>query len=178
MTRSARKIRGRPFKPGNPGRPLGSKNKTTLFVEHLAEGEAEQLIQKLLELAKAGDVSCLKLALDRLWPVRKSQPINVDLPAIRNQEDVLAAIVALWSAIREGRLTCEEASALSLVAERSLEVLQAQEVLRRIKDLEERTRPTPGGKIFNGGLMNSKGARENRLRIRSALSYSHITLVV
>jgi hypothetical protein len=138
MAASTRKARGRPFKAGNPGRPPGSKNKTTLFVEHLAEGEAKQLIDKVLELAKAGDVSCLKMVFDRLWPVRRSQPIDVELPAIKSPEDVLAAIVALWAAIGDGRLTSEEASALSLVAERSLQVLQSQEVLRRIKDLEER----------------------------------------
>jgi hypothetical protein len=59
MTRSVRKARGRPFKPGNSGRPPGSKNKITQMVEQLAEGQAEQLIQKVLELAQAGDVACL-----------------------------------------------------------------------------------------------------------------------
>ena len=33
-----RKPRGRPFKPGNPGRPLGSKNRVTQTLERLAEG--------------------------------------------------------------------------------------------------------------------------------------------
>ena len=33
----ARKVRGRPFQPGNPGRPLGSKNKATLMLEKLGE---------------------------------------------------------------------------------------------------------------------------------------------
>jgi hypothetical protein len=51
MTILARKIRGRPFKPGNPGRPPGSKNKTTQIVEQLAEEQAEQLVQKVLEQA-------------------------------------------------------------------------------------------------------------------------------
>ncbi len=63
--------RGRAFKTGNPGRPPGSKNKVTRALEQLAEGQAEQLTQKLLELALAGDVTCLRIALDRIWPVRK-----------------------------------------------------------------------------------------------------------
>jgi hypothetical protein len=45
-----RRVRGRPFKPGNPGRPPGSKNKITQIVEQLAEGQAEQLVQKVIEL--------------------------------------------------------------------------------------------------------------------------------
>ena len=68
------KARGRPFEPRNPGRPLGSKNKTTQMVEQLAEGQAEQLVQKALELAHAGDVSCLRMMLDRLWPYAKGSP--------------------------------------------------------------------------------------------------------
>src|SRR5439155_26921190 len=40
MTTALRKVRGRPFKPGNSGRPPGSKNKITQIVEQLAEGYA------------------------------------------------------------------------------------------------------------------------------------------
>jgi hypothetical protein len=47
----AHKVRGRPFKPGNPGRPRGSKNRTTRMLEEFAEGQAQQLVQKVLELA-------------------------------------------------------------------------------------------------------------------------------
>jgi hypothetical protein len=54
MTRLVRTARVRPFKPGNPGRPPRSKNKITQIIEQLAEGQAEQLIQKVLELAEAG----------------------------------------------------------------------------------------------------------------------------
>ena len=74
MTTPLRKVRGRPFKAGNSGRPPGSKNKITQIVEQLAEGHAEQLIQKVVELAEAGDVACLRMMLDRLWPPRKGQP--------------------------------------------------------------------------------------------------------
>ena len=76
------KPRGRPFAPGNPGRPPGSKNKTTRMLEQLIEGQAEQCIEKLKELALAGDVTCLKIIIDRLIPLRKSQPINLGIPPI------------------------------------------------------------------------------------------------
>jgi hypothetical protein len=131
------KARGRPFEPRNPGRPLGSKNKTTQMVEQLAEGQAEQLVQKALELAHAGDVSCLRMMLDRLWPLRKGQPVNMVMPPINDAQDVLLAIASIWTAIREGRLTPDEASALSLVAERSMQVINQQELLKRIEELEK-----------------------------------------
>ena len=57
------------FKPGtsgNPsGKPAGARNKTTLAVEALLDGEAEDLTRKAIELAKAGDMTALRLCLDR-----------------------------------------------------------------------------------------------------------------
>jgi hypothetical protein len=52
------KPRGRPFKPGNPGRPPGARNKATQAIEQLAEGHAESLGEKVMELALGGDVTC------------------------------------------------------------------------------------------------------------------------
>jgi uncharacterized protein DUF5681 len=130
------KPRGRPFKSGNPGRPLGSKNKVTQVVEQLAEGQAEQLIQKVIELAQAGDVSCLRMILDRLWPARKGQPVNIAMPPIKSSQDVFQAIASIWTAICEGRLTPEEASALSIVVDRSIQAIELHDHAKRIAALE------------------------------------------
>jgi hypothetical protein len=137
MTRRVRKARGCPFKPGNPGRPPGSKNKITQMVEQLAEGQAEQLIQKVLELAQAGDVACLRMILDRLWPLRKGQPVNVVMPPINTPQDVVSAIASIWTGVRDGRLTPEEASALSIVVDRSVQAIELHDITRRIAALEE-----------------------------------------
>ena len=137
-----KKARGRPFKPGNPGRPPGSKNKTTQIIEQLAEGHAEQLTQKVLELGYAGDVACLKMLFDRLYPPRKGQPVNIDMPqTIKSSHDVLEAIASVWTAIGDGRLTPDEASAISLVVERSIQVIQLEDVLKRIEALEQKGSP-------------------------------------
>jgi hypothetical protein len=142
MIERVRKVRGRPFEPGNPGRPPGSKNKVTQIVEQLAEGHAEQLIQKVVELAKAGDVACLRILLDRLWPPRKGQPVNLNMPPINNSQDVLAAIVSIWTAVGEGRITPDEASALSGVADRSIQAIKLEDIIKRIESLEKAREPT------------------------------------
>jgi hypothetical protein len=131
------RVRGRPFQPGNPGRPPGSKNKITVALEQLAEGQAEQVLQKVIEGALAGDGSCQKLMLDRVWPPRKTQPINVTLPPINRSEDVLAAIAAICTALGEGRLTPDEITALSSVVGRSIQVIELQDFERRISALEK-----------------------------------------
>jgi hypothetical protein len=137
MTVPVRKPRGRPFKPGNPGRPLGSKNRVTQTLEQLAEGQAEQLFEKVRELAQAGDVACLRMMLDRIWPPRKAQPVNVPLPPINNSQDALAAIAAICTALGEGRLTPDEITALSSVVGRSIQVIELQDLGRRVAALEE-----------------------------------------
>ena len=137
MTVPVRKPRGRPFKPGNPGRPLGSKNRVTQTLEQLAEGQAEQLFEKVRELAQAGDVACLRMMLDRIWPPRKAQPVNVTLPPINSSQDALAAIAAICTALREGGLTPDEITALSSVVGRSIQVIELQDLERRLAALEE-----------------------------------------
>lgn len=137
MTTGIRKMRGRPFQPGNAGRPPGSKNKVTQLVEQLAEGQAEELVQKVLELAKAGDVACLRMVLDRLWPPRKGAPVNIAMPPINTAQDLFPAILSIWSAIRDGRLTPDEASALSIVIDRSVQAIELHDISKRVAALED-----------------------------------------
>ena len=63
---STKKVRGRPFQPGNPGRPPGAKTKTTRLMERLMKGEAETLMRKAIDIAGSGKVNCLLYFLDRL----------------------------------------------------------------------------------------------------------------
>ena len=67
--KNASKTRGKPFQPGNPGRPKGARHKTTLAIETLLEGEAETLTRKAIEMAKGGDMTaydCASTELHRL----------------------------------------------------------------------------------------------------------------
>jgi hypothetical protein len=130
------RVRGRPFQAGNPGRPRGSRNKTTRIIQQLAERQAEQLTQKALELALSGDGASLRMLMDRLWPLRKSQPVNFEMPNIKTSEDVRGALASIWTAIADGRLTPDEAHALSSIIDRSVQAAEVGDILKRIDDLE------------------------------------------
>ena len=183
MTTLVPKARGRPFKPGNPGRPPGSRNKTTQMVEKLAQGQAEQLLQKALELAQGGDVTCLRMMLDRLWPVRKGQPVNVAMPPINTPQDVLSAIASIWAEIlRAALLPMKQArcllSSIARYRRSSFMTLQSASqrskkhetndmvnkmILRRLEALEKLNRP-PGtivsmGTIDYNKLFNLEGEK-------------------
>jgi hypothetical protein len=50
---------------GNPaGRPRGSRNKTTVLLQNLLEGEAEEIARKAIEMAKAGDMGAIRVCMD------------------------------------------------------------------------------------------------------------------
>jgi hypothetical protein len=55
LRNNAGSTRGKPFAPGNAGRPRGSRNKATLAVEALLDGEAEAITRKAVEMALSGE---------------------------------------------------------------------------------------------------------------------------
>src|SRR5262249_2361696 len=106
--------RGRPFQrgqSGNPeGRPKGSRNRATLALESLLDGQAEELTVKAIELALGGDMTALRLCMDRILPARKDRPVTFDMPAIDSAADAKTAGAALLTAVSVGTLTPSEAA--------------------------------------------------------------------
>src|SRR5450759_4888192 len=135
---------------GNPaGRPLGSRTHATLLMESLLEGEAEQLTRKAMELAMAGDITALRLCLERLIPPRKDRPIHLLLPTIENVQQICLAMTRVSAAIGEGEITPTEGEVLSNVLVAHKTVLETGDLGRRMDELElrmskkERAAPTP-----------------------------------
>src|SRR5688572_24458942 len=102
--KNAAKTRGRPFPPGNPGRPKGTRNRATIAAEALLDGEAEALTRRAIDLALEGDVMALRLCLERILPPRKQRPVTVSLPALYTAADVTRAMATLVSAVAHGAL--------------------------------------------------------------------------
>lgn len=138
---AARKQRGRPFQPGtsgNPqGRPRGSRNKTTLAVEALLEGEAEGIARKAIERALSGDMAALRLCLERLLPPRHDRPVAFDLPKIETASDALNGSSSILAACAAGALTpCEAAQIMDLISTH-LRALEVTEIEARLTALEK-----------------------------------------
>jgi hypothetical protein len=131
-----KKVRGRPFQPGNPGRPPGSKNKTTQLVEQLVEDEAENLTRKLIQLALKGNVRCLYYCLERLAPRRNGRPVDFQLPPIKQTQDLVAAMAAITTAVNTGDLTAEEAGHLVHVLEAHIKAIETHDFAVRLDRIE------------------------------------------
>jgi hypothetical protein len=138
---TARKQRGRPFEQGesgNPsGKPKGARHRTTLAVEKLLEGEAEDIGRKAVELAKSGDTVALRLCLERIAPVRRGRPISLVLPSMSTPADVTTALTAIVSQMAEGEITPEEAATAASVIETKRKALETEELDRRVAILEQ-----------------------------------------
>ena len=124
---------------GNPsGRPAGSRNHATLLMESILEGEAEQLTQKAIELALGGDITALRLCLERLIPPRKDRPIHLLLPPIENVQQISLAMTRVSAAIGEGEITPMEGEVLANILAAHKAVLVTGDLERRMDELEQR----------------------------------------
>src|SRR3712207_3459778 len=142
---SARKYatntRGRPFQPGNPGKPKGARHKTTLAIDALLDGDAENLTRKAIEMALGGDTVALRLCLDRLAPVRKDRPVTFALPEIETTADLPKASAALLEAVASGELTPSEAAELGKLVEAHVRAIEVTDIQARLDALEHAKQP-------------------------------------
>jgi hypothetical protein len=127
------RARGRPFGPGNPGKPKGARNRATVAVEAMLDGEAEAITRTAIDLAKAGDTVALRLCLD---PPRKDRPVMVELPQINTAGDVVAAISATLAAMSRGDLTPSEAATVAGVLDAKRKAVETIELEQRVAVLE------------------------------------------
>ena len=131
---------GTKFKPGKSGNPAGklkgARNKTTLAIEALLEGEADALTRKAIEMAKEGDGPALRMCLDRLAPPRKDAPVCFDLPAIKSVADAVEASSALLSAVAGGDVTPDEAARIMSLLTSHKVLVETGEFERRLEVLE------------------------------------------
>jgi hypothetical protein len=129
-----------PFEPGQSGNPAGkakgTRNKVTLAIEALLDGEAEALTRKAIELAKGGDLAALRLCLDRLAPPRKDRLVMFELPTITCAADAVKASAALVTAVAIGDLTPAEAGELGKLIEAYVRALEATDFAARLENLE------------------------------------------
>ena len=71
------------FSDGNLGRPKGSRNKATIAIESLLQGQAEALTQAAIAKALDGDSIALRLCMDRIAPPMKDKPCLPPAPDAR-----------------------------------------------------------------------------------------------
>ena len=76
----------------------------------IMEADAETISRKAVELALGGDLTAIRIVLDRLVAPRRDRPVEIALPKIVTASDLVAAASAIVEAIEEGAVTPSEAA--------------------------------------------------------------------
>ena len=129
--------RFQPGNPGGPGRPAGSRNKATVVLDQLADDAGKEILEKMIDAAKGGDMRAADLVLSRIWPVRKGRPITLELPPIETAADIVSALGKVADAVAAGDVTPDEASAVAHVLEVKRRAIETADLESRISALEK-----------------------------------------
>ena len=125
------------FTKGNSGRPKGSRNKATIAIESLLQGQAEALTQTAAAKALEGDSVAPRLCMERIAPASKDQPVSFSLPKMKSALDASEAAGSVLSAVSEGELTPIEATRVTGLIDSYRRTLELTEIEQRLQALEE-----------------------------------------
>ena len=99
-----------PGQSGNPaGRAAGSRNEKTLAAEAALFAHAQELVENMVERAKRGEPTAMRLAMDRILPTGRGRPLPIELPPVRSTEDAQVAAGVIMDALKQGALSAREA---------------------------------------------------------------------
>ena len=117
------------------GRPPGLGVVAKLRREMLGEGKVTQLVNKVYELAIAGDMVAARLLLDRVLPSLRTQAALVNVPL--NPADTLTAkATALLHAVANGEVASDIAAEMIRSLGGICAIEQGDELRKRLDALE------------------------------------------
>ena len=127
------------FAPGNAlgGKTKGARHKATMAVEELLDGQVKQLTQKAVEAALGGDMTAMRLCLERICPPRKDQPVLIDLPEMTTSKGASRVMAGILEAVADGDITPDEARGVSSIVEVYRKTLETSELEARLSALEQ-----------------------------------------
>ena len=127
------------FKKGQapgPGRPRGSRNKSTVWLDEIAGEGTEKLVRVVKRHAEKGDMRAASIVLARTWPYRRGRPVILDLPDTSTPAGLVQAQAAVIAAMARGEITPDEAASVASVLESQRRAFETHDHERRIMELE------------------------------------------
>jgi Family of unknown function (DUF5681) len=124
---------------GNPaGRPKGIQD-SRMHYRKLLEPHIPAVLNKLIELATAGDATAMRMFLERVIPRVNSDTVN--LSPIDKSKSAMEQLTALSEEIdekvRSGEFSVETGTALYTMLDNRRKLLDTTELEQRIKSLEK-----------------------------------------
>ena len=126
------------FTEGNLGRPKGPRNKATIAIESLLQGQAEVLTQTAVTKALEGNTVALRLCMELIAPAPRDHPVSFSLPNMKNVLDTSEAAGSVLTAVNEGELTPIEATRVMGLIDGLGRTLELTEIELRLQAFEEK----------------------------------------
>ncbi|WP_020484543.1 DUF5681 domain-containing protein [Methylomonas sp. MK1] len=129
----------RKFQPGQSGNPSGrpkGKTAATLLRKSIADAMPE-ILEKLVALAKDGDIAAAKALLDRAVPPLKPVAANVSL-SVPNEASLTEQGAAVVNAILTGSIPPDIGGQLIAALSNQAKLIEVDELIKRIEELEKK----------------------------------------
>ena len=128
------------FKPGvsgNPsGKPKGAKDKRTALRQLLVPHQGK-LLETLIDFAKAGDMTAMKICMDRLMPPLREDPIRVTIPKIESADDCTKAQANVLNAVAAGQMLPSEGTVLSGLINAQRLAYETSHLAKQLADIQD-----------------------------------------
>jgi len=99
--------------------------------------DVEGVVRAVIDAARHGDMTAARIVLDRLVPLRKGRPVEIELPPVKTAADVLAGLEAVLDHVAAGALTPEEGATVASILEQKRRALELVEIEQRVIVLEQ-----------------------------------------
>ncbi|MBN9089035.1 MAG: hypothetical protein J0J01_19175 [Reyranella sp.] len=97
--------------PGGPGRPRNPVSTTAIELDRVGSEVAHELMSATIERARRGNLRATELVLQRVWPVRRHRPIELEPPSGDGLRNLLGEHATLAQAMMNGDITPQDAQA-------------------------------------------------------------------
>ncbi|MDB5407841.1 MAG: hypothetical protein JWL84_2753 [Rhodospirillales bacterium] len=134
------------FVPGASGNPAGKKpgtrNRKTILMEALRDGEDTTVARVVIDKAVAGDAVAARFLLRMLTPPQRGREIELDLPEGTTAGDIIAAFDATLAAMAAGEITPDEALIVTRILDGKRRALETAAAERRAEEARVAARQT------------------------------------
>jgi hypothetical protein len=133
-------MRGRPFEPGNTmgkGRPPGSRNKRTVFME-LMDRRGESIIRHCQVMALEHDRTAMRLCMERLLPPCRASNQQFRLQPGATTEDLVKTLDTVMRQVARGHVSPQDGESIARMIEIQRRAIETDGIERRLRALEEK----------------------------------------
>jgi len=132
-------VRGRPFVKGESGNPAGkvpgTRNRKTVMMELLSDGDIRGLKEKAVEIGHAGNALVLRAWIEKLVPACRERFVEFELPPIETPADLAPAMGAVMAALAAGEITPGEAERITNSALRWMHAIEIGDLAVQLQEL-------------------------------------------